>query len=494
MKFYLRSMQELVKASSHGPIIVALPLSDFKKSKWQLDLPAALRRRAEKAIARLNEPLSEGSKLFIPAFEEDEEDILVATLPAECESFFLLEFARDCLKQVLGRHTKEITLYFPDQEGEHKLSDTFGSALAARIFAMPEFGKRSQKKKEFQLKAVNLISSSKHAFHLLERGVILGDGTNLARYLTTLPPNILDPKGYGEKIRKLCREHGLKLKFYSNKELRRMGAGAFTAVDQANPHSVGGIYEISYEPKGGKSKKHIALVGKGMCFDTGGYDVKISGGMVTMKGDMQGSAVALAGIVTAARLKLKRPMKAYLAVTENHISPLGYKADEVITALNGLTIEVVNTDAEGRMVLADTLTLASRAKPELIVDFATLTGSAIRSIGTKFSAGFTNRKELHGAIVQAGSESGERVWTFPLDPVYSRALKSNVADTIQCLKGPGPDHIYASAFLSKFVDEGVAWVHIDLSASENDGGLAHVDSMFTGFGVRWLHTFLASYD
>ncbi|MBI3542692.1 MAG: leucyl aminopeptidase family protein, partial [Deltaproteobacteria bacterium] len=368
-------------------------------------------------------------------------------------------------------------------------ADAFGSALAARVFLMPIYGKRKDKQKAFRLETVMLVSGNKKALAALERGAILGDGTNLARELATIPPNHLHPSGYATRIAALCKEHGLKHKFHSNKELKKMGAGAFTAVDQGNPESDGGVHEITYSPSGAKGKA-VALVGKGLCFDTGGYDVKINGSMHTMKGDMQGSAVALAGIVTAARLKLKRPMKAWLGVTENHISPRAYKSDEVVTALNGTTIEVINTDAEGRMVLADVLTLASREKPELVVDFATLTGAAVRALGTKFSAGFTNVKKLHAPIVAAGVESGERVWTFPLDPTYFKALESKVADTLQCTKGGGPDHIWASCFLSKFVEKGVSWVHIDLAASENDDGLAHVDSMFTGFGVRWLHTFL----
>jgi leucyl aminopeptidase len=312
----------------------------------------------------------------------------------------------------------------------------------------------------------------------------------MARYLAALPPNILNTKTYGQRIRVLAKENGLGLKFYSKTELKKMGAGAFTAVDQGNPASEGGIFEVTYTPHLIRPKKRISLVGKGLCYDTGGYDIKIGGHMTSMKGDMQGSSVALASLIAAAKLKVPYQVKAYLAVTENHVSPLAYKADEVVTALNGMSIEVVNTDAEGRMVLADTLALASRDKPDYIMDFATLTGSAVRAIGTKFSAGFTNREPLHEVIKSAGTKSGERIWTFPLDSTYGKALESKIADTFQCVKGPGPDHIHAAYFLSRFVDQKVSWVHIDLSASENEGGIGHVDSLFTGFGVRWALQFM----
>ncbi|MBI3556023.1 MAG: leucyl aminopeptidase family protein [Deltaproteobacteria bacterium] len=475
-----------------GPVLAAVSVDEWKKGRWLKTLPPELATRIDKAAGHLSEPLLSGATLHLPAVEKNDAGVLIAILPTDQDPFFLLEFARDSLKMILNSKTPKLTLVLADAKLEQRLADAFGSALAAAVFAMPVYGKRQKKEKTFLLQDVWLQASSKKALTALERGAILGDGTNLARYLATLPPNVLDPAAYAERVKKLCAQHGLKFRMHTNKELKRLGAGAFTAVDQGNPDSAGGIFEITYQPKSVKKGKPVALVGKGVCFDTGGYDVKINGGMATMKGDMQGSSVALACIVTAARLKLNRPMKAYLAVTENHLSPKAYKADEVVVALNGLSIEVVNTDAEGRMVLADTLTLASRETPEIVIDFATLTGAAVRSLGSKIAAGFTNKKKLHGAIVEAGTESGERVWTFPLDPTYFKGLESKVADTLQCTRGSGPDHIYAACFLSKFLEKEVPWVHVDLTPSENEGGLAHVDSMFTGFGVRWLHAFLAS--
>jgi leucyl aminopeptidase len=265
------------------------------------------------------------------------------------------------------------------------------------------------------------------------------------------------------------------------------------AVDQGNPESSGGIYEISYIPKRSKNKNSVALVGKGLCFDTGGYDVKTNGYMISMKGDMTGSAVAISNLITAARLKLPLKMKAFLGVTENHISPRAYKPDDVVIAMNGVSIEVINTDAEGRMVLADTLALTCKSKPELIIDYATLTGAATIAIGTNYSAVFSNRENLHSKLQKAGVDSGERVWPFPIDPECAKALESPVADLIQCTKGRSPDHIMAAYFLSRFVEDTIPWVHVDLSAADRPGGLAHVDSMFTGFGVRWTMEFLKTH-
>ncbi len=470
------------------PSVVTLSDADLKKGKWMTQMPNQVRERIEAAMGRLKDLVKAGSLFSVPGRSENEEDLWIAVLPSSMDTYSLLGFARDTVKQVLHSSMTSLRLIFLCEEHEQACADALGAAISAKTFMMPVFGKREKDVKPWLLKQVELVCESKKCLDQFEHGLVTADGTNIARYLATLPPNVLNPETYGEHIRKLCKENGISVKFHSRQELKKMGAGAFTAVDQGNPESAGGIYELSFSPKG-KAKKTIHFAGKGMCFDTGGYDIKTGGMMITMKGDMQGSAVALASMIVAVRMGLPYKMKAFLAITENHISPKAYKADEVVTALNGTSIEVINTDAEGRMVLADTLTLASRDKPDCLVDFATLTGSAVRAIGTKYSAGFTNRDQLHDVIKEAGVKSGERVWTFPIDSSFAKALESKIADTLQLVKG-GPDHIMAACFLSKFVEEGTPWVHIDLSAAENGDGLAHVESMFTGFGVRWALEFI----
>lgn len=470
--------------------IALLPEADYKSGKWLSSLPSDARSRIEMAVERLREPLKAGQRLCVPGRTKDEEDFVLALLPKETQAYFLLEFARDTLKEALHSSISQLRILFLETGVADITAEAFGAALAARVFEMPVYGKREKELKAWKLKTIELMSPNRNVVDSFQYGRATGEGSNLARYLSTLPPNILNPRNYGERIHKLCKENGLAVRFYSKDELKKMGAGAFTAVDQGNPDSSGGIYELSYTPRAAKNRKRIHLVGKGMCFDTGGYDVKTGGHMQTMKGDMGGSAVALATLITASRLTLPLPMKAYLAITENHLSPKSYKADEVVTALNGMSIEVIDTDAEGRMVLSDTLTLASRDRPDCVIDFATLTGSAVRALGTRYSAGFTNRDELHEAIKSAGTNSGERVWTFPIDSSYAKSLESKIADISQCSKTPGPDHILAAYFLSKFLENETPWVHIDLAASENEGGIGHVDSLFTGFGVRWALEFI----
>lgn len=453
-------------------------------------LPDSLKKRAKDALSRRFDELKAGGLHSVEGVDSSTSDLSVAVLPKDLSAFSLLTFGKKIMKSCLNENQTEMVFIFDGLKNENLFADCLGSAVAARIFRMPVVGKRIEDAKEFKLKQIQLMAG-KSAGKFFEEGFHKGNGTNIVRFLGMLPPNYLDTAEYGVRIKKICQKLGFDFKFYSNKELKKMGAGAFTAVDQGDPESSGGIYELTYNPRGAKNKNPVALVGKGLCFDTGGYDIKTGGYMVTMKGDMQGSAVALSTMMTAAALKLPLKLKTFLGVTANHLSPKSYTADEVVVAMNGISIEVINTDAEGRMVLADTLCLAERSKPEMIVDFATLTGSAVRSLGTSYAAGFTNEEKLHSGILKAGRESGERVWTFPLDEDYGKPLESAIADTLQCTKGPGPDHIYAATFLKKFVGE-TSWVHIDLSAAEKDGGLAHTDTMFTGFGVRWAVEFLRS--
>jgi len=175
----------------------------------------------------------------------------------------------------------------------------------------------------------------------------------------------------------------------------------------------------------------------------------------------------------------------WLAIAQNHISPKAYKQNDIVKALNGTHIEIIHTDAEGRMVLADTLTLASRAKPDLMIDFATLTGSMAMALGARYSGVFGTTDELAQRAVSIGKQTGERLCAFPQDEDYEPALDSKVADIKQCTLDGEADHILAARFLKRFVEHDTPWLHIDLSASRCEGGLGIVAHDVNGFGVAW---------
>jgi leucyl aminopeptidase len=311
------------------------------------------------------------------------------------------------------------------------------------------------------------------------------EGNTLCRELTVLPPNELTPGAYRERVKKLAKSYGWEREEYDLKKLRKMGAGAFIAVAQGSSEEDAAIVHLRYRHK--KAGRTVALVGKGICFDTGGHNLKTARYMQGMHEDMNGSAVALGILLAATEAKLPVNIDCWMALAQNHLSPKAYKQNEVVTALNGTTIEIVHTDAEGRMVLSDTLTLAARAKPDLVIDFATLTGSMHVALGDRYSGIFATSDELARKAIAAGTAAGERVCAFPVDEDYDAALDSAVADVKQCTMDGGADHILAARFLKRFTDD-CPWIHMDLSASRCKGGLGAVATEVTGFGVGWgLH-------
>ncbi|MCX8017039.1 MAG: M17 family metallopeptidase, partial [Rhodocyclaceae bacterium] len=306
----------------------------------------------------------------------------------------------------------------------------------------------------------------------------------LARELTTLPPNRLDPLRYRARLRALAKAQGFAIEEFTFSRLKKMGAGAFCAVAQGSDRDGGGaaIVHLAWRPK--RARHRVALVGKGICFDTGGYHLKPARYMADMHQDMAGSAVALGILCAAAEMGLPLALDCWLAIAENRLSPTAYAPGDIVRALDGTTIEVVHTDAEGRMVLADPLALAAKGKAQLILDFATLTGSMKTALGTRYAGVFASDDALARLAVAAGQTSGERVWLFPQDEDYAAALESKVADIRQCTLEGEADHILATRFLRRFVGK-TPWLHVDLSAARSPGGLGAVATDTTGFGVSW---------
>ncbi|HSE01123.1 MAG TPA: leucyl aminopeptidase family protein [Burkholderiales bacterium] len=313
------------------------------------------------------------------------------------------------------------------------------------------------------------------------------EGNLLARELTVLPPNELTPGSYRKRVRELARQKGWRHEEYDLRRLGKLGAGAFLAVARGSAEADAAIVHLAYRHP--RARKSFALVGKGICFDTGGHNLKTARSMQGMYKDMNGSAVALGILVAASALKLPVRLDCWMAIARNDIGPRAYLQSEVVTALNGTTIEIVHTDAEGRMVLADALALAARAKPDLIVDFATLTGSMHVAVGERYSGVFATSEALARSALAAADTSGERVCVFPQDEDYDEELESTIADVKQCTLEGGADHILATRFLRRFVGD-TPWLHMDLSAAKSKGGLGAVATEINGFGVAWGLEFL----
>ena len=365
----------------------------------------------------------------------------------------------------------------------------FGDAATKEAYACAAYyvttvnaAELPSRKKENKFKSLKEISiygfKAEHNYGYVNARVA---GNTLCRSLTMLPPNELTPTVYRAKVKELAKQYGWTHEEFDMPALKKMNAGAFYAVGQGSEPMDAAIVHLTYSSK--DAKKHIALVGKGICFDTGGHNLKPAKYMQGMHEDMNGSAVTL-GILTAATLQaLPVKIDCWLAIAQNHIGPLAYKQNDVVTALNGMTIEIVHTDAEGRMVLSDTLTLASRQKPDAIIDFATLTGTMIAAVGDRMSGVISNRAELACKAVGAGAAAGERTVAFPLADDYEDELDSDIADIKQCTLTGDADHIHAALFLAKFIENDVPWLHTDLSSANCEDGLGAVKSTVNGFGV-----------
>jgi leucyl aminopeptidase len=411
--------------------------------------------------------------------------VVIGFVKQQASGFERLELAGKLMREVLQPGVAALQLHATATTPDAELAvlESLLSAALACAAPMPEM--KSKATPAHALARIDIAAPDADAF---KQSMAIAAGNHLARWLAALPPNLLDTAGYRRALQEIARREGWSFRFHDVAALEKLEAGAFLAVARANPHRSAGIARLTYTPDPSPRKKDgatLALVGKGICFDTGGINLKTHKGMYLMHGDMQGSAVALGTLLALSRLGAPNRIDCWLAITENEIGPQAFRPQDIVRASNGVTIQVVHSDAEGRMVLADTLALASREKPLFMLDFATLTGACVNAITDRYAGAFTNRAGLHEWLQAVGRSSGERVWCFPMDEDFDVELESHVADILQCTADSKGDHILAARFLSRFVDKTVPWVHIDLAAAERKGGLAHVPTEFTGFGVRY---------
>lgn len=445
---------------------------------------ALLKRRSEGVVPAITTRLH----------NERQTAMSIGLLAGDAGAFGQLTFARKLVGAALREKAGAIglcVLGFESSRAE-AIAGRLTAAALAHGFGLAHF---KSKPKPPRVKSIRLLGLERK----LDLGRLLAEtrGNNLARWLTALPPNKLDARAYVEFLQELAGRHGWQFRKYGMRELEKLGAGAFLAVAQGNANDSAAIVHLRYRPNGkpGKSGKSeapaLGLVGKGIIFDTGGTNLKPFAAMADMHIDMGGSAVAVGTLLALTELEWPHATDCWLAITENRTGPTAYKSQDVVTALNGKTVQTVHTDAEGRMVLADTLAFAAREKPRLIMDYATLTGACITALTRRYSGVFTNRPELHPVLKRAGNDSGERVWPFPAGKEFLEDLESETADLSQCTPDAGGDHILAATFLNEFVPPEIPWIHIDLSAAKRKGGLAHIPTEITGFGVRYtLHVLL----
>ena len=317
-------------------------------------------------------------------------------------------------------------------------------------------------------------------------------GVELARQLVAAPPNVATPAALAEAAASIAADYGLELKVLERSDCEALGMGAYLAVAQGSDLPPKFIH-LTYRPAG-ETRRRVALVGKGLTFDSGGYNLKVAGSQIEMmKYDMGGSAAVLGAMRAIAQIRPEGvEVHAIVASCENMISGGAMHPGAILTASNGKTIEINNTDAEGRLTLADALVYASKLEPDAIVDLATLTGACVIALGEEIAGLWSCSDGLAEALLAAGRAGGESYWRMPLRSSYKEGLKSAFAD----LKNTGPrpgGSITAALFLQDFVPKDLPWAHLDIAGTVwSDKGRGLDPAGATGFGVRTLVNWISA--
>ena len=434
--------------------------------------------------------------LFQPAGHLPAERVLLIGLGSKAESSLekIRQAAGTAMQQVIEKKLGQAAFKLPLEfkEGAHAahLQATAEGILLASYRYDRFLGEKAKKSRKLPKSVTLLIDKTgeKQACETaLERAQKICRAVILARDLVNAPGNIKSPVYLVEQAQAATDASTLRCKVLGQKELAKEGCGALLAVAQG---SVREPHLIVLEHNGGnKDEAPVALVGKGVTFDSGGISLKPGEKMDEMKMDMAGGAAVIGTMLAASLLELPINLVGIVPAVENMPSGTAYRPGDILTSLSGQTIEVLNTDAEGRLILADALTYVKRYEPKLVVDLATLTGACIIALGHQATAVLGNDQKLVQALLNAGEESGERLWQLPLWDDYDQLIKSDVAD-VKNTGGRAAGTITAAAFLKKFASD-YRWAHLDIAGTAwRDQNQPYTPKGGTGVGVRLLVAFL----
>ena len=394
----------------------------------------------------------------------------------------------------LGAGADAVTIIAELPSGEMKPDQAAAVASGIRLRAY-KFDRYKTKKKDGEdaglradvSLAVGDVAAARKAF---VPGAHIVDGVIMARELVNEPPNVLYPVEFARRASQL-RKLGVNVEILDVKAMTKLGMGALLGVAQGSTQS--GRTVIMRWNGGKRGDQPVAFIGKGVCFDTGGISIKGAASMEDMKGDMGGAACVVGLMHALAARKAKVNVVGAIGVVENMPDGNAQRPGDIVTSMSGQTIEIINTDAEGRLVLADVLWyVAKKFKPKFMVDLATLTGAIMVALGTEYAGLFSNNDELAERLTRVGLETGERVWRMPLGPEYDKQIDSQFAD----MKNTGNRHggsITAAQFLQRFVDD-TPWAHLDIAGTAMGAPKSEINhSWGSGFGVRLLERLVADY-
>ena len=468
---------------------------DIKKFKGEA-VAVFLFEGDTKPVGRLNKSLANRVKKVLEKenFKGKEGEILkVPTVGLSADFVYLVGLgkrekanedtyrraAANLIKRLRRDKVKEVCVVTP-KRGDlgYELSKAITEGAILGSYTFDKY--KSKKEDGFQVEEVKIYRGDDKG---IEVGKIFAEAQNYARSLVNEPGNVINPITLAEEAKKLAEEYGLECKIYDEKQIQEMGMLALYSVGKGSATPPRFIH-LTYKPKG-KPKEKIALVGKGLTFDSGGLNIKPGDYMRTMKMDKSGACAVLGIMKAVAQLKPEVEVHGIIGAAENMPDGNAYRPDDVIRAKNGKYIEIDNTDAEGRVTLADALSYASELNPDKIIDMATLTGACMVALGEYTAGLFTNAPDFAEEIKRIAKRTGERVWELPMDDERLRKkIKNTVADVLNT-GGRYGGAITAAMFLEEFVGEGIKWVHLDIAGpawSKEEYG--YYTKGGTGFGVR----------
>ncbi|MCW2748566.1 MAG: hypothetical protein JWP10_1708 [Nocardioidaceae bacterium] len=393
------------------------------------------------------------------------------------------------LKAAKGSATVAFALYPASSEDVGAVAE--GALLAAYEYDRYKTTSKDSPKKLTSLTFLTALARRPDAIDALESARIVSVAVNRTRDWVNSPPGDLRPPDFAQQAKDAASATGVKVQVWDEVKLAKEKCGGILGVGQGS-EAPPRLVKLTYKPAG--AKVHLALVGKGITFDSGGLSIKSGGGMMTMKCDMAGAASVISATLAIAELGLPIAVTTFAAMAENMPSGTATRPGDVLTMRNGKTVEVLNTDAEGRLVLADGLSLAVEAKPDVIVDVATLTGACMVALGSRTSGVFSTSDDLLDTFPRLAKEVGESMWPLPLTEELMEAVTtSTIADIRQHNPKPYGGAIYAASFLRQFVGE-TDWAHLDIAGpSFNDGGAYdYTPAGGTGASVRTLVQFARS--
>ena len=366
-----------------------------------------------------------------------------------------------------------------------------GLAAALRSWRYDRYRTKLKDNQKPTLEEVVIVGGDAAAAKRYEqRWAPVVEGVSLTRELVTEPANIIYPESFVERVRAALKGTGLEIEVLDRAAMEKLGMGALLGVAQGSVREAR-LMILKWNGSG-KGGQPTAFVGKGVTFDTGGISIKPAAGMEAMKWDMGGAGAVVGALKALALRKAKANIVGICGLVENMPSGSAQRPGDVVTTMSGQTVEVINTDAEGRLVLADAITYVQRNfKPATIIDLATLTGAILVSLGHEWAGLFSNNDELAGKLQAIGEESGDKLWRMPLAEAFDRLIDSPIAD----MKNVGPREggsITAAQFIQRFIENGVKWAHIDMAGKAwADKAATTYDKGATGFGVRLLDQYVA---